>query len=393
MVAAAYDAFNRREIAATTSDWVNVDHRRATAFQPGDMVRYIQAGWEDSPDTKIHIAAVHRLSDLGAVVTHFAHGSSQEGFDAEWRDIHLVLVDGEILCHSELFDEADCHVALTRFDELSQSVPRLENSATRAFGRFESSFCARDWDAIADAATDNLSIDDRRRIVNVGIRYGRETAVGDLQATADIGFALTTSGVTATRGERLALVRVRGSGADPEAIQNDALNVVEVDADGRTVAVVVFDPDDIDAAFEELDARYLAGEAAAHAHTWSVIARNATAFNQREPLMTTQDWVTVDHRRATAFEPGDITPYIHATWDVAPDINLYIEAVHGLNDLGAVFTQGLQGTSQEGFDAEWRDVIILTVAGEQLSRLEVFDEADLDAALARFDELSQQPPT
>ena len=30
--------------------------------------------------------------------------------------------------------------------------------------------------------------------------------------------------------------------------------------------------DDIDAAFEELDARYLAGEAAAHAHTWSVIA-------------------------------------------------------------------------------------------------------------------------
>ena len=34
----------------------------------------------------------------------------------------------------------------------------------------------------------------------------------------------------------------------------------------------MFDLDDIDAAFEELDARYLAGEAAAHAHTWSVIA-------------------------------------------------------------------------------------------------------------------------
>ena len=46
----------------------------------------------------------------------------------------------------------------------------------------------------------------------------------------------------------------------------------------------MFDPDDIDAAFEELDARYLAGEAAAHAHTWSVIAGAYAAFNrQRTP--------------------------------------------------------------------------------------------------------------
>ena len=32
----------------------------------------------------------------------------------------------------------------------------------------------------------------------------------------------------------------------------------------------MFDLDDFDAAIAELDARYLAGEAAAHAHTWSV---------------------------------------------------------------------------------------------------------------------------
>ena len=32
----------------------------------------------------------------------------------------------------------------------------------------------------------------------------------------------------------------------------------------------MFDLDDFDAAFEELDARYLAGEAAAHAQTWSL---------------------------------------------------------------------------------------------------------------------------
>ena len=39
------------------------------------------------------------------------------------------------------------------------------------------------------------------------------------------------------------------------------------------------------------------------------------------------------------------------------------------------------------FDAEWRGVEIMTVDGDLLSRAEVFDEADLDAALAKFDEL------
>lgn len=35
---------------------------------------------------------------------------------------------------------------------------------------------------------------------------------------------------------------------------------------------------------------------------------------------------------------------------------------------------------------------LLTVDGDLLSRVEVFDEADLDAALARFDELNVSAP-
>ena len=50
------------------------------------MTAYIRAAWDDSPDISIYIEAVHRLTDLGAVVTQSAHGTSQEGFDAEWRD-------------------------------------------------------------------------------------------------------------------------------------------------------------------------------------------------------------------------------------------------------------------------------------------------------------------
>ena len=35
---------------------------------------------------------------------------------------------------------------------------------------------------------------------------------------------------------------------------------------------------------------------------------------------------------------------------------------------------------------------LLTVDGDLINRCEIFDEADLDAALARFDELSRPAP-
>ena len=95
-----------------------------------------------------------------------------------------------------------------------------------------------------------------------------------MRAIADVGVTNITSTVIATRGERLVLARIRVSNRDlqPEEFGVEMLGIVEIDADERIAAHVAFDLDDIDAAFEELDARYLAGEAAAHAHTWSVIA-------------------------------------------------------------------------------------------------------------------------
>ena len=84
----------------------------------------------------------------------------------------------------------------------------------------------------------------------------------------------------------------------------------------RIAAQVVFDPDDIDAAFEELDARYLAGEAAAYAHTWSVIARGLRRVQPARTTPTTPDWVNIDHRRGIAFAPGDMTAYIRAGNDI-----------------------------------------------------------------------------
>ena len=82
-----------------------------------------------------------------------------------------------------------------------------------------------------------------------------------------------------TRGERLILANVWGGEGGPGEFLNEVLGVLEINSDNQIAAIVLFDLDDFDSALAELDARYLAGEAAAHARTWSVITR-ATPRNQ-----------------------------------------------------------------------------------------------------------------
>ena len=89
---------------------------------------------------------------------------------------------------------------------------------------------------------------------------------------------------------------------------------------------------------------------------------------------------------------GDLIAYIGAGPDRDQDNKAYVEAVHRLTDPGAVVTYAAHETSQEGFDAEWRGIAVFTVEGDMINRTEVFDEADLDTAIARFDQLSRPAP-
>jgi hypothetical protein len=334
---------------------------------------------------------VHRLNGFGAVVTHTVDGTSQEGFDAEWRQISLLTVQGNLINQCEIFDEADLDAALARFDELRQQTRRLENAASQAVERYWSYFAARNWDALAQTMADNVCTHDRRRVVNAGVVTGRAIHITNMRAVADVGFEGLTSTVIATRGHRLVLIRIRSSVRDspPGEVTAEMLSVIAVDADNKIAAAVMFDGDDIDAAFEELDARYMAGEAAPYARTWSAMARTCAVFNQGELPATTPDSVYVDHRPVLTVEAIDLPSYLRVMWDVTPDIRVKIEAVHRLSELGAVLTHAVNETSPAGFNAEWRGILIYTLEADMVNRCEVFDEADLDAALARFDELDR----
>ncbi len=286
----------------------------------------------------------------------------------------------------------DLDAALDRFGSLHAPARRLENAASRAVERYWSYFAVRNWGALAETMADDVCTHDHRRVVNSGVVTGRAAHIANMRAVADVGFEGLTSTVIATRGDRLALIRIRSSvrEAPPGEVTAEMLSVIGLDRDQKIDAAGMFDPDDLDAAFEELDARYMAGEAAPYARTWSVLARAFAALNHRELPATTPDWVRIDHRSLAPFEAGDWATFLHATWDLTPDLTTYIEAVHRLSNLGAVVTHVARGTSRDGMDVEWRIVDIFTVDGDLSSRAELFDESDLDAALARFDELEEQ---
>ncbi|SPM31844.1 hypothetical protein MTAB308_5369 [Mycobacterium terramassiliense] len=342
VISGALVAHNQREIASATRDVVTIDHRRVAAFPPGEGIAYIRAGWDLDQQLDIYVEAIHRVSELGAVFTWAGIGASHEGFAAEWRSVDLMLVDGEMLSRVEVFDEADVDAAIARFDQLSRPARRLENAACHMFERMQACFTARDWDALSDTLVEDFHNEDRRRVVNGGVQRGRGAAVETIRWAADLGVTHATSSVIATRGERLVLAHARYSQGDenPETFHADPLQLAEIDADGRLAAIIVFDAEDVEAAVAELDARYLAGEAAAHARMWSALLGAYAAINRRELPSTTPDFEDIDHRRGAAFAPGDMVEYLRAGWDLDHDILFYIEAVHRLSDLGAVVTRG-----------------------------------------------------
>ena len=208
---------------------------------------------------------VHRLSDLGVVVTHAFCGTSEAGFNAEWREITLLTVDGDRVNRGEMFDEVDLDAALARFDELDRPVPLLENASTRTWVRLVDAYNRRDMSGFLALMTEGARLDDRRKGLR-GIHDGLALWKNVQQLFQAASNWRSGMEVIATRGSQLSLTRhrVRDIDETDQPIMWEALSVMEVGDDNLMQETISFDPDDIDAALEELDARYLAGEAAAY---------------------------------------------------------------------------------------------------------------------------------
>ena len=140
--------------------------------------------------------------------------------------------------------------------------------------------------------------------------HGAEAATRALEATLE-EVGPTEMEPVATRGKHLVLARARSVSASGfEVVEN---GIIETNEAEQVRAMVFFDESNLDGAFRELDARYFAGEGAAHREMLLtggklMMASARGDFDTVRELLA-PDFVVVDHQ-LLGFGQGDRDDYI-----------------------------------------------------------------------------------
>ncbi len=192
--------------------------------------------------------------------------------------------------------------------------------------------------------------------------------------------------LVATRGERLA-VFANTMRLDDDPSEISSLNVLEVDDNGLLIASVLFDPHDHVGAINELTERFVVGEGAPFAHVIQAV-RNHTvasfddidAFNES----MTDDYRFVDHRALLQAVTDRDAPWAATDLDLR---RLFLQRIDRLSDHGLVGAC-TSHSNQDAIEAEWSWILVQHVRDGRLWRTEIYDEADLELALDRFDSMS-----
>ena len=142
------------------------------------------------------------------------------------------------------------------------------------------------------------TLDDRRRLMR--LELSGEDYVTHVRLMFATRFARWETDLLATRGDRLALFRAQWEG-NTRGVEATAefLWMLEVDDEGRRKAAVMLDIEDVEAAYAELDDRWVAGEGAPYADLFVGQRAFKTASEAR-------DW-----RRGGAPLPDDFTLRSH----------------------------------------------------------------------------------
>ena len=195
-------------------------------------------------------------------------------------------VEGGLINRAEFFDER-IWMPRWRSSTLSRPAPSLENAASQVAKRFRKHFAAGSWDGMAARVA---MTSHRRSSSGSGRGSSDRSGSPDHEHASDRRAIQREYDVDGHRSPwepscPFAL-RLFGTRSKVRCFsQRYALHHRDRRCSTRIVAPPSRStPDDFEAAIAELDARYLAGEAAAHAHTWSSVIhpRGHAILNRRE---------------------------------------------------------------------------------------------------------------
>ena len=282
----------------------------------------------------------------------------------------------------EQFDEADIEAALARGDELEASLSGLDTCRAVAVGGAVN--------MLARSRRD-LSLDG---IVSPEAEFVRPSGEGVPVSTQDdlrsLGFGGPDRSVVAVRSDQLALIDM----GLPDGGRIYSLE--EIDDQDRMVAVRQFSADDLVAAMDALDDRWFGRNSDLAPKNGPTILAAGKALRSPRPADVLADllhpsFTGTDHR------PGHFDTWSRTEWLAGADAGraqggtFVAREIHTLDDRGFVFSM-VQLTGHAGVDAIESDAATICVVLEDglLRGTETFALGDVDAALARFDELTSR---
>jgi ketosteroid isomerase-like protein len=297
--------------------------------------------------------------------------------------------------------------ALAKFAELDRATatPTHENEVTAtdedarvspsvvlAMTVFADAYMQADWSAMEELFATDQVIDDRRAGLGTEV-VGRDAIIDMYRlAAADLGFKRFRYDVVATRGDRLGLFRALVFDDSDNEVELLALNAL--DADGRFgTGAVYFDLVDLDAAFDELDDRWLASpESSELDECFFGLARsyNARDWDRMRSLLA-DDIIHVDHRTLGSGILTGADEYmrrLRSGVDLSDDRQLRVTDVRLIDGGGRVFASTIVGRSDDGGQMEWLDLRVLAVRDGKIVSAEQFPADGLDDAIARARELA-----
>ncbi len=159
-----------------------------------------------------------------------------------------------------LFDADDLDGAMAELERLyreGEGAERFANTAWRAGERLRDACNRQDWDGFLAVLAPGFEQADHRS--GVQLRFEGDDALDVFRVAHTLDQFAWKSTLVATRGEHLALSFDRASlldgAAGPAEIENIAL--VECTPQGLVVSNTAFNPDELDAAYDALNARYV----------------------------------------------------------------------------------------------------------------------------------------
>jgi len=403
MPAAAFEALRAmndhdldRLRALLPRDFFFDDHRRtgvgriegSEAFVPT-----VAALFEQAPDLTFETLYTIATEQHGALEMVRMFGRlAAGGGEFETCYARLGLYQGARLVGMELFEPDDLDRARARLTELRPDSLRIPpNAATRASDRVGALLREGNWPALRALTAPDFRFDDRRKLALVSGDV--ELYIQNLQVVHAYPGLATRREILCTAGDRISLSRLSYTG-DPEGsrFEGEFLLLVEVDAAGRLRAATHFDPDDRTAAFIEAHRRFASGEAGVAGR--DPVTELGVAFTRHawEDLRSclAEDVEICDHRRL-GFEPFDRERWLESLAvfaELAPDVRSEPFRILAWNRRGRASLTRVLGTTRDGAEFENLLVSVFLAPGDRILRFEMFEIADVERALARFEELT-----